>query len=173
MRTTGYSDRHCRLPWGDWPSAVGVWGGHDSMAGLRHSCRQVGGKWSSLRRGLSGNWKPNSFSSLPFPLPLCLCLWKGEKKWVERRGKKEEGRRRKKQKRRSSQTVPRADHVLVYIQWLLQWKGFCRLDRAVKGGGGASTVWQHAVCRLGVVDWDLPTRTCRLGVFQTMTHSSK
>ena len=54
---------------------------------------------------------------------------------------------------------------LVYIQWLLQWKGFRRLDRAVKGGGGASTVWQHVVCRLGVVDWVLPTRTCRLGVF--------
>ena len=72
---------------------------------------------------------------------------------------------RQKQKRRSSQTDSRADHVLVCIQWLLQWKGFRRLDRVVKGGGGASTVWQHAVCRLGVVDWDLLTRICRLGVF--------
>ena len=99
--------------------------------------------------------------SLAFALALVFARRKGG----ERRGKKEEGRRRKKQKRRSSQTVSRADHVLVYIPWLLQWQGFRRLDWAVTGGGGASTVWQHAVCRLGVVDWDLPTRTCRLGVF--------
>ena len=35
----------------------------------------------------------------------------------------------------------------------------------------ASNARQHAVRRLGRVDWDLPTRNCRLGGLPTMIHS--
>ena len=130
-----------------------------------HGRRLRNSKFSSADAEIGGgNLKSVSVNQKnQFSLCPCSCVY--QKEGGRKKGKKEEGRRRKKQKRRSSQTVSRADHVLVYIPWLLQWQGFRRLDWAVTGGGGASTVWQHAVCRLGVVDWDLHTRTCRLGVF--------